>query len=400
MKKILIIETEYVGHYLTGYIKYILRSLNKKKIKIFLLLSDETLQKGKGALKILKDENVKFQIETLKTIKVYNYNFISLFLYQLKLYFLIKKKFQILSNKIIFDHVILTSIQRVDKIISILGSPFGIIKFSGIFLGLKFHLKMFKIDSQSTNNFLSKYLFYRLLKINTLTKIITNDYLLKKFVKKKRWKNENKVLFLHDPKEFNYKFTKKNALTKLGIDKKKFIILVYGAIIDSKGVEELLNIYKLKKPNIHCLIVGKQYGSTKNFLKNSNLVKSLIKKKKISIYDGWQTEIKESIFFNASDAVWIGYKNYSFPSGVLYQAVCLKKPTILSKEGFINELNKKFRIGISCDIKNPDDILNAVNKIKNKKYSQKLDKNISKFIVWSNPHIWTKKFKKFILNIV
>ena len=31
MKKILIVETEYEGHYLTGYIKYILRSLEYGK---------------------------------------------------------------------------------------------------------------------------------------------------------------------------------------------------------------------------------------------------------------------------------------------------------------------------------------------------------------------------------
>ena len=48
MKKLLIIETEYVGHYLTGYIKYILRSLDKKKIKIYILISKETLKNGKA----------------------------------------------------------------------------------------------------------------------------------------------------------------------------------------------------------------------------------------------------------------------------------------------------------------------------------------------------------------
>ena len=61
MKKLLIIETEHVGHYLTGYIKYILRALDKKKIKIYILTSKETLKNGKGALKILKSEKVKFE---------------------------------------------------------------------------------------------------------------------------------------------------------------------------------------------------------------------------------------------------------------------------------------------------------------------------------------------------
>ena len=56
MKKILIVETYYEGHYLTGYIKYILRSLKQKKFSITLLVSKDTLKYGKGAIKILKQE--------------------------------------------------------------------------------------------------------------------------------------------------------------------------------------------------------------------------------------------------------------------------------------------------------------------------------------------------------
>ena len=119
---------------------------------------------------------------------------------------------------------------------------------------------------------MSKLLFNRLLNIKTLTKIITNDYLLKKYLKNNHWKIK-KSFFLHDPKEFNYKFNKNYALKKLNLKKNKFIILVYGAIIDSKGVEELLQIYNYNIRDIHCLIVGKQLDSTKNFLNKNKFVK-------------------------------------------------------------------------------------------------------------------------------
>lgn len=401
MKKLLIIETEYVGHYLTGYIKYILRALNKKKIKIYLLISKETLKKGKGALKILKKEKVKFEIKTVSTLKVSKKDIISLIFYQLKLYFLIKKNFDYLNKSINFDHVILTSIQRIDKIISIFGSPFGNVKFSGIFLGLKFHLKKYKIKSQTTNHFFSKLLFNKILRIKTLTKIITNDYLLKRYLKYNRWMNYKKILFLHDPKEFNYNYKKDYALKKLKLNKNKFIILVYGAIIDSKGVEELLQIYKYKIRDIHCLIVGKQFDGMKNFLNKNKFVEKLKKNKDISIYNGWQSEKNEAIFFSACDAIWIGYKNYPFPSGVLYQAVFLKKPSIISKEaGFINDLNNRFKIGVSCDINEPLDILNVIKKLKKSKYSKLIKKNASKFLFQCNPSKWTKKFQEFILKTI
>lgn len=47
MKRILIIETEYEGHYLTGYIKYILRSFKDQKVKITLLTSIDAKKKQK-----------------------------------------------------------------------------------------------------------------------------------------------------------------------------------------------------------------------------------------------------------------------------------------------------------------------------------------------------------------
>lgn len=401
MKKLLIVETEYVGHYLTGYIKYILRALNKKNIQIYLLTSKDAIKRGKGALEILKKEKVNFYIKTIPNVTVLQKNFISLTIYQLKQYFLIKKKFNVLDDHIKFDHVILTSIQRIDKVISILGSPFGSTKFSGIFLGLKFHLNKFKIKSSSTNHFLSRFLFYKLLKIKTLTKILTNDYLLKNYLKDEKWFNNKKVMFLHDPKEFNFTYSRTAALKKLNINSNKYIILVYGAIINSKGIEELLNIYKHDSDNIHCLIVGKQFDDVRRYLKNNPFVKNLKKKNVISTYDEWQDEEKESIFFSAADVIWVGYKNYSFPSGVMYQAACLNKPTILSKEaGFINNLNKKYRIGISCNVNEPLEILNAIKKIKNNKYKLILKKNISQFYQISKPSIWTKKFQNYILNII
>ena len=100
-------------------------------------------------------------------------------------------------------------------------------------------------------------------------------------------------------------------------------------------------------------------------MKKNPFVKNLKKNKRISIYDKWQSEEKESIFFSAADAIWVGYKNYSFPSGVMYQAASLNKPTILSKEaGFINNLNRKYRIGISCNVNEPLEILNAIKRSK------------------------------------
>ena len=84
MKNILIIESEYEGHYLTGYIKYILRSFRKKNYKITLLISEDAKKKAKGALKILRREKVEFNIETIQNFKLHNYSSIQLIVNQMK----------------------------------------------------------------------------------------------------------------------------------------------------------------------------------------------------------------------------------------------------------------------------------------------------------------------------
>lgn len=59
---IAIVQLEYEGHYLTGYIKYILRYFKNFDANIYLILSDEVRTKGLGALHILEKEKVKFKI--------------------------------------------------------------------------------------------------------------------------------------------------------------------------------------------------------------------------------------------------------------------------------------------------------------------------------------------------
>ena len=194
MKSFLIIESQYRGHYLTGYIKYVLRALPKNEFNIVLLITKEAKKFAADALNILKKENKRIIIETMDDIKISNYNSISLLLYQLKLYFLIKDKFNKIKKKYNFFHIFINSFQHFDKIFSIIGSPFDQIKFSGVLLGAKFHLNAFNFNVYDRYNFLSKLLFKRLISNQNLLSLIVNDELLFNFVKKKMAEfKENKI---------------------------------------------------------------------------------------------------------------------------------------------------------------------------------------------------------------
>lgn len=395
MKRILIIETEYEGHYLTGYIKYILRSFKNQKVSITLLTSVDAEEKASGAIKILKAEKVKFNIETIKYLKITNYSSAQLIINQIKLYFAIKKKFRKINSVVKFDHVIATSIQKFDKSLVFFGTPFQNVSFSGIYLGAKFHLTKFGISYQSRFNYLEKIFFKKLLYIPTLQNIITNDYLLKRYLQSENCNNSDKLHFLHDPKEFNFSFGKSYSRKKLCIPNKCIIILVYGALIDSKGIIELLSIFNNKPDkDIRVILAGKQVGKNQGLSINHNFINQLKMKKKIFSFNDWISEKKEALLFSAADIVWIGYKNYSSPSGVFYQAIHKSIPMLISNNGLINNLNKKIKVGYAVNIYDSLDIIKGIKHLLNKKNKSKFKENILKFSRISESKNWVLGFKK------
>ena len=209
-------------------------------------------------------------------------------------------KFRKISKFKKFDYVFLTSLQKIDKALVFFGTPFQNVIFSGIYLGAKFHLYKYGIFYESRFNYLSKKFFQKLLKISTLQNIITNDHLLRKYVQSQKWIAFNKLKFFHDPKEFNFSFNKSFSKKKLGIPRKSILILAYGALIESKGIIELLSIFKDTKLNkeIRVILAGKQFGKNKNFLLYNNFINKLILEKKLFIFNCWIDEKKEALLFS------------------------------------------------------------------------------------------------------
>lgn len=273
--------------------------------------------------------------------------------------------------------------------------PIKNVFFHGVFLGAKFHLSEFNIRHHQKFKIFHKFLFIYLLSLRQVNSLITNDYLLLKYVKNKYSYLKSKIFFLHDPKEFNYSYSKIYARKNLKIKQNDFCVLIYGALIDSKGILELLKIFDEKKlkQEVKVIIAGKLIQDLDNFLIKKTIQK-YTKLNKIYLFDNWQDEKKESQLFFASDIIWIGYKNYSSPSGVLYQAAASRKPVIVSKVGIINQTTLRYKLGISANINNPKSIVKAIYRLMNKKTYLAFQKNQSKFYNMAKPTKWINGFSR------
>lgn len=394
---IVIVQLEYEGHYLTGYIKYILRYFKSFDANIYLILSDEVKIKGLGALNILKKEKVKFKIIYVKDYKIRKKNFINLIYRQFYNYIVVQRALNCLIkiNKIKIDELIFTSLENFILPICFFKIPIKNTFFYGIFLGAKFHLSDFNIQQYQKFKIFYKFFFIYFINLKQLSNIITNDHLLFKYIKKKYSYLKSKIVFLHDPKEFNFRYSKINSRKNLKIKKNDFCILIYGALINSKGILELLKIFEERKlkQNIKVIIAGKLMYELDNLLIKKTLHK-YTKLNKVYFFENWQDEKKEAQLFFASDIVWMGYKNYSSPSGVLYQAAASKKPLIVSDNGIINKTTLKFKLGFAVDINNPESIIKAIYKLMNKKIYINIQNNQSKFYNMVKPAKWINGFSK------
>jgi len=355
--KILLIELETKGHHITSYLKSIINNLQKKNHKIYLITTKPESKKiidFKNKVKIFyikKNENLESK------------NYFNFFGAQFKNYYKIKKKFDKILKTYKFDCIYLNNIDHFDKVLSIFGSPFQNIAFFGLFLNPKIlHNEKFNIF-----NFLKiliyKYLFNRLLNIKTLKKVFIVNPLCYKQIPKNKLK---KIKLLNEIGTFSYKnkilLTKNNCKKFLGIAKKTFVILVYGAIREEKELIYLINIIKKFYWNykVKIIIAGQQDPYTKKILREN--VYNEVVKKKFLIINKYINERLEQILFKSSDLVWPGYsKNFSGSSGVFFLSSMNKVPVITSNHGLIYWHTKKYKIGKSTDLRSPNKVRKVID---------------------------------------
>ena len=377
---ILIVEPEINGHHLVMYVRFLIRGLAKNNINFSILTSKKI--KRHPAYQILKKEKKKikyFFLEDLKYPK--NKSLISLMLFQIFNHKKIKEGYEKISKKYIFDHIFLTTFDHIDKVIPFFGSPFGDQKFSSIILNPKNHLNEYKLAKYNVRKFFYDFVIKNILKLDCLAYLYSNDPLFTEYCKNKFLEHRKKIFYFDEPVEINNLKNKKNVKKNLKFKNKDFIILVYGAIKNSKSVTDLVEVLTNKNlnKNIKVLLSGKQTNDVKNFLKTKKCI-NLVNKKKLVIINKFLSINEEEKVFSASDLIWIVYKNSSLgSSGVLFLAKKARIPIITSKFGIPYWFNKKYKLGPSVKLEDKENIIKILNKLSYRNnFYQKYKNNIKK----------------------
>lgn len=396
--KILIIETEIDGHYISLYLKNIVREILSRKIESLTIITKKSAIADEN-YKFFKNKKINiFYIRDIKKPK--KYNFLSLLIYQIRYYFNIKKSFNTISKNKKFDLVYVNTLDHFDKALSIFGSPFKKVNFYGLFNHIRFHLSYFKLERNFLFSYFYEILFRRILKIKYLKNIFVVDDYIKTYLDIQNVDN-NKIIKVNEASNTHNTFiSKKKEIAfkkKYLLTKNDFVVLVYGAIRKDKGIKYLINsvISNNFNKKIKIIIAGKCDSKTLNDLKQFQKLSNKFNFE-IIIFNYFIDEYFQNILFSASNLVWTGYTRYYGSSGVYYLAGHMKRPVIINNKGTLYNLNKKYKIGIATDVTDPKKVCHSINLIMN--YGLRYYKNnFKQFININKKNIFSKQITDKIL---
>lgn len=284
------------------------------------------------------------------------------------------------------DLVFVPYLDNFFAIVSLLGSPFGATKFSGITMRQSFHFSDIAIDAPRSvlKDYLKKVIFHRFVQVNGLKNLYAIDRTFVEYVSQKG--GAVKLRCLPDPVEDFLPVEKYLARNNLGLSISRKILLVYGGIDARKGVLELLDAYRLfdRKDEIQIVIAGRQSPDVVEPIKNR--IVSICSDCPPRVMNLMISSEEEMMLLSAADAVWLGYRNHYTMSGILVKAVMANLPVIGSRQGLIGYYMEKYSLGVGVDIDCVDSIDSALSALLDNVLSGHADQCVLKFNTWENAY--------------
>jgi len=157
---------------------------------------------------------------------------------------------------------------------------------------------------------------------------------------------------------FGQKFEKNHAKSVINIDQSKNYILFFGLVRDYKGLDLLLEGFKLfdyKKFNVKLLIAGEYYSNEEKYI---NMMKDLEIIDDVISVNKFIKDDEVGYYFSASDIIAQPYKSAT-QSGVTQIAYHFESPLLVTNVGGLPEMVPDQKVGYVVE-KNPAQIAAAL----------------------------------------
>ena len=248
------------------------------------------------------------------------------------------------------------------------GSPFGATPWVGITMRANFHHAKVgvKAPREPLVNAIKAQLFQRAIRTPGLKTLLTIDPTLTEWCAGKPGHRERHqarrsaaVQYLADPFPDAKATEPLAARQRLGLGAGKHV-LVYGAITERKGIQELVAALAQRssseRPTL--VVAGAQDDETRAFFSSAGKLSP-----PAVFMDRFVTAEEELDLFSACDVVWLGYKGHYGMSGVLVQAYRFGKPVVATADGLIGWFCRTGELGPVVDDLSVTSINRAFDKV-------------------------------------
>ena len=228
--------------------------------------------------------------------------------------------------------------------ISLLGSPFGGTGFAGITMGQKFHFKAIGIGAADDRLAATKeLLFRRLLRIPSLTKVLTIDETLVEYFERRGGPNARKIVFSPDPSDASTELSREEARKRLCLPEDVCVVLVYGYLDARKAIGRLLDWFTSDTvPRTALLLAVGNQADDVEALFDAGPAQRMLAEGRLRLVRKFVSEEEEALFFRATDLVWLAYDNFEFMSGVLVRAAQYGLAVVFENRGLIAHYTRKY----------------------------------------------------------
>ncbi|MDJ0737488.1 MAG: glycosyltransferase family 4 protein [Nostocaceae cyanobacterium] len=249
--------------------------------------------------------------------------------------------------------------------------------FSGIYFRPTFHYNEFAQYHPSWKDSLQqwreKLFLSRILQNPNLKNLFCLDPFVVKHLDK--FNSHVKGVPLPDPVETfpDSQLNSGNLRENLGIDAKRKIFLLFGALTTRKGIYQLLDAISALSPELcqkMCLLL---VGESNIEAQLKSRIAEICESKPVQIISRYEFISEQEIpaYFQLADVVLSPYQRHVGMSGILLLAAAAQKPVLSSDYGLMGEIVRRYELGLTVDSTVPKEISQGLTQFLGE-YSQKL----------------------------
>ncbi|MFT3755250.1 MAG: glycosyltransferase [Pseudoxanthomonas sp.] len=365
MKRLLVVEPDAGGHHFIPYLLFFAREAIARGIEVHLLTTASAMRHAAFAM-LRESLPAALMVHAMPELPQASAGGIDgLMRRQWNYWRAVASGFAGIPRDTRPDHVFVLSMDGLDRVTALRGSPFGRTPFSGLFVHLKFHWGSLGIAPPGRFPAVQERLFSHLLGIKSLHSMATIDASLPDWWWQRHPRNAHKLRYVPDPGQIRLVDGREEARKKLGLRPDGQVVLSYGNISATKNLAALLRAAQVVGEPVMVVVAGKVEADVKRDTLASADAEVLRAAGQLHVFDGFADLDMEQRLFAAADVLWLGYaRHFCGQSAVLAQAASAGRPVLAREGGWIGWMTQQHGLGLCAEPTDADAVAAALGRLR------------------------------------